>query len=46
MQRVREDLKINSKCWLLTKKGGGGGQGQNQLANYIFNFSSNFEYSI
>ena len=49
MQRVREDLKINSKCWLLTKKGGGGGgggQGQNQLANYIFYFSSNFEYSI
>ena len=31
MQRVREDLKINSKCWLLTKKVGGGVKAKTNL---------------
>ena len=34
-----------SKSWLLTKKGEGG-RHKNQLANFMFYFSTNNEYSI
>ena len=37
--------RVKKKSWLLTKKGEGG-LVKNQLANFIFYFSTNNEYSI